>query len=316
MCAVWKCRSRTLAIVFLIVSASSANGQAWTQKQGHGFVQAGYVTGTASKQFAFDGNRKPYAEGVDESAFFERSIGFYGEYGVTRQNTLVLSLPYKRLVVRDATYRYQTSAWEALRIGWRRAVGPLTKGSRAVALNVAVQLPLRYSRNFLPAAGAGQVDLDFTLDYGRSFEVVPAYCQVALGYRYRTSGYAFSEAIPCQEGVDLDCTADRQPEFGNQWLLRAEVGIPWRDHLLLQGLTSAVLSQNAPETGFTASQPIPTESRYWKLGGGVMLFTKSGFGVNGQMFTTPYGRNAVASFDVMLAVFYRGRIAGRSPGGA
>src|SRR5690606_25409339 len=145
----------------VVGSTSSAEAQAWTKPPGEAYLKLSYGAATASEQYTFDGRRKEYADNVDDYAFFDRSLYLYYELGLTDQFTLVASLPYKRVIVRDAAFRYQTSAFGDLQLGLRtdlsRYVFPENSGN-ALGANLNLSLPTFYYRNIAPSPGAGQVD--------------------------------------------------------------------------------------------------------------------------------------------------------------
>ncbi|MCB9536821.1 MAG: hypothetical protein H6704_11265 [Myxococcales bacterium] len=288
----------------LLLTASRANAQAWTQAPGHTYLKLSYGSATAGEQYGFDGQVKLYADDVYEPAFFDRSVYLYGETGLTESLTVAFVLPYKRVIVRDATYRYDTAALGDLELAARYALTPYLSflpSSGVAAVNLKVGLPLGYDRNLLPAPGAGQVNLTASLDYGHAFGGW-GYGQLGLGYRVRTPWYGLSSAVPCVAGVDRGCTADEQPDLGDEAVLRAEVGVrPWGP-LLLQGLSEAVLSLEAPSVGFAVGETMPTRQRYVKVGAGVLVEPVAHLGLSAQAFVTPWGRNTVRSVDLFFGL--------------
>lgn len=288
----------TLAICAL---HATANAQAWTQPEGRTYLKLAYGAATAGEQYGFDGQRKLYADDVYAPAFFDRSLYLYGEIGLTRDLTFIGAVPYKRMVIRDATFKYGGGALgdvdAGLRYNLSRVVGFLPGN---FAVNTKLTLPTGYTRNTLPAAGLGQVNAAATLDWGYGFGKV--YMQIGAGYRMRTSYYGLSTAVPCQGGQNRGCVADEQPDLGDEYTGAAEIGYsPWR-WLLVQALGSAVISVTPPAVGFTAEQTLPTQQRYLKLGAGLRVAPIDAIGLSGQVFATPWGRNTIRSVDVFLGL--------------
>ena len=296
------------------------HAQAWTMPKGEHFVK---ITGsyiTASDQYTFDGRTADFVNGVEGTAFRDESLYLYGEFGLSRYVTLVLSLPYKRTFVEDLAFRYHTYAFGNGSVGARVSILPLL-GARpsavSVALNLGASFPLGYTRNFAPSAGAGQVDAQAILGIGISFYPTAAYAQISSGFRYRSSLYDFSKVTPCNVGSDIDCTRDFRPDYGNEFVFSGDTGIMFfNGALFFQGLVNGVWSVDAPNIGFTAINPIPTLQRYIKAGGGVALYpfrlTRfygwADFGLSVQYFVTPYGRNTIKSTDLFAGIEYRIRL--------
>ncbi len=298
-----------IALGMLIGGAAGvAHGQAWTQSEGHTYLKVAYGAATASEQYAFDGQLKLYADDVYAPAFFDRSVYLYGEVGLTDRLTLVAAMPYKRVIVRDLGFRYETAALGDLELGARWSLLPWLAWlpeSAAAAVNVRATLPTFYTRNLLPAPGRGQVDLAATVDYGQGFGLGflgAAYAQVGAGYRMHTPWYGLSNAAACQPGQDRGCTVDQQSDPGDEIVARAELGArPWSP-LLLQGLSEAVVSLRAPSVGFSASEPAPTSQRYLKVGVGVEVTPLPHIALSAQAFATPWGRNTVRSVDLFVGL--------------
>lgn len=305
-------RSGCLLILFSLLTslhASDLRAQSWPQEEGKAYVKLSYGTSTASQQYTFDGREKEYADNVTGNAFFDRSIYAYGELGLTDNITLLGSLPYKRVILRDAAFRYQTFAFGSVGLGARVGLKPYLGMDEApldaLAANVFVTLPTGYTRNLTPSVGAGQIDGELYLSYGRSFHPIDAYAQAGVGYRYRSSIYALSSAVPCQEGVDKDCIADRKPEYGDDLLFGIEGGYTFAKRVFVNLMARGSFSVKAPTEGFSVANPIPTRQRYIKLGGTLAVIPVEDMTVNGQVFFTPYGVNTVKSVDLFLGVDYR-----------
>lgn len=304
---------RLLRLSFLLTILTSLSptflrAQAWTKGEGEIYTKLAYGSSTASQQFTFDGRTKEYADNVEGNAFFDRSLYLYGEAGITPDFTMVGGLAYKRTIIRDAAFRYRTFALGNLQIGGRYAITKLLGldgGAEAFAVNGSLSIPTGYSRNRTPSAGGGQLDAELNLSYGHSFYPAPVYLQAAVGYRFRSDIYAFSTAVPCSEGIDKDCFADTKPSFGDEMFGGIEGGVTIADRVLIQALVNSTWSIAAPETGFTVSNPVPTQQRFIKVGGGVAASLWKGFGISTQIFFTPYGRNSINSMDLFFGIDYR-----------
>ncbi len=304
-------QTRTVALIIALAAVFAAvpvRGQgAWVQPRRAGYIKLSYGASTAARQYTFDGRLKQYADNVDDNAFFDRSVYMYLESGVAKHGTMVIAIPYKRIIIRDAAFKYRTYGFGTALVGARFDLRPMMRLGPldALALNVALGIPLGYTRNYAPSAGAGQIDAQAILTYGRSLWPSPMYLQVGAGYRYRSSIYLLSRTTACQVGSDINCFADQKPDYGDEFVATAEVGATVAGALFIQAIGNLTWSITAPTEGFSVSNPIPTQQRYAKVGGGIGFSLPQGGGVNLQVFGTPYGRNTIRSVDIYLGLDYR-----------
>src|SRR5690606_14531728 len=123
----------------------------------------------------------------------------------------------------------------------------------ALAVNAGLILPLGYRRNVAPAVGPGQMDAQFLVAYGRSLWPVPAYAQVGVGYRYRTSVYDLSRIVACPASQPDDAETlcldggGREVAYSDELLARLEAGYTFFDRLRLQGMLDVAWSVEEPE---------------------------------------------------------------------
>ncbi len=287
--------------------AIAVHAQAWTQTRGLTYIKVSRQVSAASDQFRQDGTRAPYAAGLDGDGYEDRSVYLYMEYGLTPRTTLVVLVPRKDILVRtphpqassglpgtDRPIERSASGLENVYLGVRRdlnsILGLAADGPHRTALNVGVRLPTGYDRQSTPAVGSGQVDLDVMVHYGVSLWPAPGYAQVGAGLRVRSGVYALSSG-------DAD-----GPDYGNEWLLHAEAGVSLGKWALLQGLFFGTVSNQPPDLAFDPQNPLPTHQRYVKPGVGLTLYPASWLGLSAQVFSTPWGANAVRSTDWFFGV--------------
>lgn len=312
--------ARLLPILLLLTGwlAPDVAAQAWTMGKGQYYGKLAYGAVTASHQYQFDGRTSEFVNGLDANTFKDRSLYYYSELGLLDNLTLVLAVPYKRTTIRQKAFEFKTRAFGSATVGVRFGLLPLLKiqsSASVVAVNMAVNVPTGYTRNYAPSAGPGQLDFQASLNYGVSFYPLPFYAQAGLGFRARTGAYVFSDAIKnCNEGVDLKCTADRKPNLGDEVYYNAEIGASlFKGRLFLQGLLGGVHSLEEPKDGFTVTNPIPLHQRYLKVGGGAAVYPFAAtsmqalapIGFSIQYFITPDGRNTIKSEDLFVGVDYR-----------
>jgi len=287
--------------------------QAWTLPPGDVYIKLAYGKVTAAEQFTFDGHRVDFIDGLEGDTFRDRSLYLYTEIGLMERLSLVVSMPYKRVFVRDQAFRFRTFAFGTAEVGVRVALLPffgVAPSRHALAANLTLGLPTGYTRNYAPSADAGQVNVQAMIGYGLSLYPFPGYAQASFGYRLRTAFYGLSGATPCLPGRDVNCIVDVRPDYGNELVYRLEAGLTPLGGALLAG---GIWSVQEPVVGFSALNPLPTRQRYLKVGGGVTIYpfrllglpSFTAFGVAAQYFASPGGRNAIVSRDLFLGVEYR-----------
>ena len=303
-------------MVLLLWSMPSAGAQAWTQEAGRAYVKVSQSFAAASSRYDADGTVVPYNETTNGS-FRDRSTYLYGEVGVTGRLTLAASVPYKRLYVTDETFEptfeRESFAWGTANVGARYDVGPALglspDGPTVLAANLGVGIPMGYTRNYDPAVGPGQLDLQATLNIGRSLWPLPAYVQAGLGYRRRTSSFGFSAATVCMNDQDADGRAclpdeDSRRSYGDEFLFSAEGGVTLGP-ILLQGLVDShwSVSAPAPPEGDTVILPEGFElQRYILVGAGVTVYGPLGFGLSVQAFGAVHAQNALGGSQIFVGL--------------
>lgn len=304
---------RMLGRYFLFVmilgafAGEAAWGQAWPQERGRAYLKLSYGQALAAEQYDAEGAVRPYAPGIDGDAFRDRSLYLYAEYGLTDALTVVALVPYKRITVKGDGFENDVAALGSVIVGVRTSLKRffgMESGAHSLALNTSLVLPAGYTRNTSPAAGPGQVDLQAMLNYGVSFYPFPGYAQAGFGYRYRSTLYAFSAAMPCHDDAP-GCLPDTRPAYDDELLMNAEVGFSLDRYALIQLLAQGVWSNQLPETSFDPRNPIPTRQRYVKTGAGLTVYPLPALGLSALVLVTPSGRNTIRSTDLFFGLEYR-----------
>ena len=272
----------------------------------------------ASERYDANGDVVPYDPATDGTPFRDRSRYLYGEVGLAPKLTLFGTLPYKRLFIRDGGFAEPVerqasdlgSAVLGLRVGLEEAIGVLDDRS-ALAVNVALVVPLGYRRNYAPAVGPGQVDAQFLLAYGRSLWPIPAYAQAGVGYRHRTSVFGLSRVVDCPalqpDDAEELCIADGGTEvaYSDELLFKLEAGYTLFERVRLQGLLDLVWSVDAPEP-VDAELGVQPEAfpqqRYLRTGLGATFLVFGETGLSVQAFTAPYARNALRAVEIFVGI--------------
>jgi hypothetical protein len=285
----------------------AAHAQAWTQPRGHTYIKASRQASGARLQYRQDGAEAPYATGVEGNGYEDRSLYLYAEHGLTDHTSLVVLLPRKDILVRtahpqaasglpgtDRPIERSATGLANLYVGVRQDLSAMlgleSTSRHRTALNVGLRAPMGYDREAMPAVGSGQLDLDVMMHYGVSLWPAPGYAQVGAGLRIRSGLYALSTG------------ESAGPDYGNEWLLHAEVGVSLGKWALLQGLFFGTVSNQPPDLAFDPENPLPTRQRYVKPGAGLTVYPASWLGVSAQVFTTPWGANTVRSTDWFVGI--------------
>lgn len=299
-----------LAVVFLSTPVLTVpiHAQAWTQPAGSAYLKVAHGRTSVSEQYDVNGNVAPFSEDVDGDAFFDRSVYLYGEVGLLSGLTLVGMVPIKNISVMQDSERLQTVGVGDVELRARVDLLPLLgPGDEATALafSIGARLPSGYTRNISPSVGSGQTDLQVGLALGRSFSPVPVYAQAGVSFVNRLSMYGLSRAIDCTSDSDIPCGTDVQADFDNEWVYRFEAGVSVGTRTLIQLLSEGRRSVNEPEEQFEVLNPIPTRSRFFKIGSGITVSPTEAVGISVQMFRAVSGRNTLRSTEVFVGVEYK-----------
>ncbi|NND70804.1 MAG: hypothetical protein HKN43_04435 [Rhodothermales bacterium] len=291
------------------LAVASASAQAWTQPAGNAYLKVAHGRTAVHEQFDLDGNVIPFIEGVAGDTFLDRSVYLYGEFGVIPGFTFVAMVPIKNLtVIVDEGIEQATVGIADIEVRGRLDLRPLlgaTGGALASAFSVGARLPTGYTRNLSPSVGSGQLDLHMSLSLGRSFHPVPVYAQASAGFENRSRVFGLSRTIDCTGSNDIPCIPADEPDFDNEWLYSAEVGVSAGSRILIQFLLNGIRSVNAPEELFDVTNPIPTRRRFTKLGSGVTVAVGKGVGASLQIFRTASGRNTIRATEYFFGLEYK-----------
>ncbi len=309
--------NRTALLLAVSLAPSLALAQAWTLEPGRAYLKLAQGFANASERYDAEGEVVPYDMDTEGTPYRDRSLYLYGEVGLAPNLSLYGTLPYKRLRIRDGGLDPEVereasdlgSAVLGVRVGLNELVG---LGERsALGANFGFTVPLGYRRNFAPAVGPGQVDLQALVAYGRSFWPRPAYAQVGLGYRYRTTVFGLSRIVDCPASQPADAPelcvsgAGDEVHYSDEFLAKAEVGYTLFERLLVQALVDVVWSKDAPQQVDSALGVQPEafpQQRYVRTGLGATFYVFGDTGLSVQAFTAPYARNALRAVEVFVGI--------------
>ena len=282
-----------LASGFLLCGSGALAG-AWTRDPGSGYIKLSYGASSSNDQFGFDGLAKPILEGVTDYPFADRSLYFYGEYGLRKGLTLVGEAAIKRIFIHDRIYRSRTTGLGNLGASLRLRL--LDSGPWVASAEAGASLPSGYRRNLRPPLGAGQADFSLAGSLGHSFYPAPAYATASAGVRLRSRMF-LSSMDP--EAVSFG--NDSRPSYSDEFFYSVEGGWSPAGKLLLRIHLQGLRSLRSSGSAFSLTD-IPTTQRYLKAGGGATWRLTSRVGLDVDISGTPAGTNTARSADISLGV--------------
>jgi len=286
-------RPRT-ALALLVVLCTLVPGigraGAWLQPEGGAFVKTSWLYLDTDRRHDCRGDEEPAAS--FDGSFREHQAFVYGEFGLHRRVTALVSMAVKDARITDAVVpEFGTRSTGDLRLGARWG---LATGSIPVSLETVVSVPtypesdlsdpVGEREQFLPA-GTGRIEIETRLQAGASLYPLPVYANLALGRR------------------------DRGGVFGDQWTVAAEVGATF-DRVFVKSDLSAVLADGDLCAGEAAVGAVTVHEQSlrwspeasWRLAGDVWVGAGASFLVS--------GRNTLDGTQWSLSVAWQ-----RRPGG-
>ena len=260
----------TLLLLACALLPESARAGAWLRPVGGAYVETSWLYLDTDRRHDCRGDEQP-ADSFDGS-FREHQAFVYGEFGLHRRVTALVSMAVKDARITDAVVpEYGTRSTGDLRLGARWG---LATGAIPVSLETLVSVPtypesdprarVGERAQFLPA-GTGRIGLETRLQAGASLYPLPLYANLALGRRERG-------------GV-----------FGDQWLLAGEVGATF-DRVFLKSDLRAVFADGdvcASEAAAGAVTVHEQSLRWnpkasWRLAGDLWIGAGASFLLSGR----------------------------------
>ena len=183
----------------MTAGATSCLAGAWTQPENGIYDKLGVNIYYASKNFDRNGNR---AEMPGNGTFRDFNLTNYIEYGLTRELTLINSIPFKVINNSSTTEANTTTGVGDIDLAARYK---LTEGGWGLLSTQAlIKIPWAYDSNARLPLGNGQGDYEGKLLYGCSlWRYLPGYVNLELGYRYRAGGPADEFKYLVEFGSDI-----------------------------------------------------------------------------------------------------------------
>lgn len=188
------------SIVILMLSVPSfAFSGAWTSPKGQTYNRIALNAYYADEVFDSSGNTEDMENNGD---FSDNNISYYMEHGITDGLTVIFSTSYKFLESENDFQKDENDSLSDIDLGLRYRLAEGRFG--VLSVQGMIKIPEGYSDNEIIAPGNGQYDGTLKLQYGRSlYPVIPGYCNVEAGYRYRDEEPADEFLYLLEFGVDI-----------------------------------------------------------------------------------------------------------------
>ena len=178
-----------LCAALFTLSVQNADAGAWSQPRGHLYAKLSGISYSSDE--IFDAMGKRAAMGIDEDRFDANQTFLYLEYGLFDRLTLVAKTSAGRLVAENHLVEMTTRGIGDADLGLKYQ---LVDKPLVLASSISLKLPTGYHKEYDPALGTGEIDLEFRLLAARSLYPLPLYVGAETGYRLR--GGLFSNQIP------------------------------------------------------------------------------------------------------------------------
>lgn len=275
--------SVAVSLFAALLLASGVSAGAWTQEKGKFYNRASVNRYFSDEEFDAERERKPF---LIHGEFADLNFANYLEYGLTDRFTAIGSFTVKSLRNENDVRITKTSGIGDVDLALRTK---LAEGSIGVtALQLLTKIPAAYDVDVDLPLGNGEYEFAAHLLYGRSlWPIVPGYCGLDIGYRWRNG----------------------DPNDEIRYL--AELGGDGPGGFYLRGKLDGTRGRtNGPQFDNNGN---PTVRNSADLGA-LDLTLGRRFGAHASLeagFATGlYGRNTTAGSTVTLALAYSGRLGG------
>ncbi|HEX7879267.1 MAG TPA: hypothetical protein VF720_07640 [Candidatus Eisenbacteria bacterium] len=187
------------ALLAAAISTRTARAGAWTQEKGALYNRlAGSFYGS-TEEYDTEGHRDfiPF-----HGDYAEVNLTDYVEYGLTDRLTVLGSLVLKKLELENDIRITRSKGLGDIDAALRFK---LAEGSAGVAsVQALVKIPTGYEVDVPLPIGNGEFEYDAHLLYGRSlWPLIPGYCGVEVGYRWRAGAPEDEIRYLAEVGTDL-----------------------------------------------------------------------------------------------------------------
>lgn len=180
--------SVAIMLTGLLVFSLPLLAGAWTQKHGDGFAKLTFSSLTSES-----GSQRSF-RGLDYRNFSDQSLTLYGEYGVTDQLTLLVSLPFWRSIAAEKTVHGEThtvsrSSLSDADLGARLRLWQNSQWVLSAALLAGLPVADDADDEGL-VFGDGELNQAVFVSLGYSAYPLPLYASMETGYNLRRGGYS------------------------------------------------------------------------------------------------------------------------------
>lgn len=181
------------------VLTSQCMAGAWTARKGSMYNKLFMNYYEADEYFDSARDSKGYAKNGE---FRDFNSGYYVEYGLSDSLTLGGSLSFKSLRYEDDSEINRSTGFSDLDVSAKYRI--LETRGGAFSLQGLVKIPETYDEKDAVPMGNGQYDTEIRLLFGQSlYPVIPAYCNIEAGYRFRAEEPADEVRYLLELGTDF-----------------------------------------------------------------------------------------------------------------
>ena len=178
-------------LLALATFSTTAYAGAWPAKEGGSYQKLAINIFDSDERF---GEELPGFE-----SFEDFTLEYYAEYGVTKDATVIVRVPYRELENRTDGFTTTNSGIGDVDIGLKYNI---SDGPFVVSVQGLVKAPFFYSENADLPLGNGQLDFEGRVLVGRSLGKL-GYFGVEAGYRYRAEEPVDEFRYLIEYGFDL-----------------------------------------------------------------------------------------------------------------
>ncbi|MFN8548782.1 MAG: hypothetical protein U0527_12655 [Candidatus Eisenbacteria bacterium] len=188
-----------LAGLVALALAGSSQAGGWTRERGTFYSRTAANRYQADREFDGRGDRRDLAL---EGEFRDLNLSTYFEYGLTDRLTAIAATSIKSIRSENLVKVVETKGLSDVELALRTALARGTYGVTAV--QALVKIPSGYDPKVELPIGNGEGELDLRGQYGRSlWPVIPGYCGLEVGYRFRGGKPANELRYLAECGSDL-----------------------------------------------------------------------------------------------------------------
>lgn len=258
----------SLALGFFPPAVWAADGGAWTVGRGEWFSEVSGTRMSANASFLEDGRDVALDGGLRIQS---RTVTSYNEIGWKKNVSVALTLPFEDLTYSAGRDEATVSGLSDLRAALRFR---LREGAPSLVLDVGWKAPLGYEKRLVPSLGNGRQEAFGDFYGGFSLPWLPGFVQASRGFNF--------------VGEDGLLIATTNADLAGWCGSRVLIGMRYSD--------ATIISSESNVYDMSAA---------YSAGPVVLVRVDDRLDVSGGSWFTWFGRNALRSNEVYLAVAFK-----------